>query len=134
MIIDKLISITKLLERDLEERYSAYGLTINQAELLLYFYQFENNEINATNALKELGMDKRLMSIALKALETKGYITRQPNEFDKRQKDIELSLSSLEICEDLIAIKEEVNALFETNLSNEQIQVISSIEMENYEE
>lgn len=134
MIIDKLISITKLLERDLEDRYSTYGLTINQAELLLYFYQFENNEINATNALKELGMDKRLMSIALKALETKGYITRQPNEFDKRQKDIELSLSSLEICEDLIAIKEEVNALFESNLSNEQIKVISSIEMENYED
>lgn len=130
MTIDQVMRISKVVERDLEARYAVYDLTINQVELLLYFYQFANNEINATSALKKLNIDKRLMSLALKSLEAKGYIIRHPNQKDKRQKDIELSLSALEICEDLISSKEEVNALFEEKLSEKQLEVINKIEME----
>lgn len=130
MTIDKLMKINNYIELELGERYQSYGLTINQAELLIYFYQFADNQINATNALNQLGIDKRLMSVALKTLESKEYIERHPNQVDKRQKDIELSMSALEICEDLIAIKEEVNAIFESTLEPSQIQLINDIEME----
>ncbi|WOO86800.1 MarR family winged helix-turn-helix transcriptional regulator [Mollicutes bacterium LVI A0039] len=130
MTIDKVMKISKYIETELESRYQVYDLTINQAQLLIYFYSFGANEINATNALKELSMDKRSMSLSLKALEAKGYIIRHPNSIDKRQKDIELSLNALEICEDIIASKEEVNALFEVNLTSTQLDEINKIEME----
>lgn len=130
MTIDKLIKINNYIEAELEEKYSSYGLTINQAELLIYFYQFGDNQINATSALKELGIDKRLMSLALKALEAKAYISRYPNQLDKRQKDIELSMSALEVCEDIISIKEQVNAEFEASLSSAQITMINQLELE----
>lgn len=127
MTIDKIRKINREIEQSLLMRYSMYELTINQAELLIYFYKYSSNEINATEALKQLNMDKRLMSTALKALETKEYIIRYPNSKDKRQKDIELSLSALELCEDIISIKEEVNALFEAELSLEQLNVLNCL-------
>lgn len=129
MTIDKIMKISNKLELELNERYSEYELTLNQAELLIYFYKFDQNEISATSAIEELKMDKRLMSLALKSLENKEYIIRHLNANDKRQKDIELSLSALEICEDLIAIKEEVNALFESELNEEQIKLITKLEV-----
>ncbi len=128
MTIDKLMKINNRLEAELNERYSDYELTINQAELLLYFYKFSENQISATSAIEELKMDKRLMSLALKTLESKDYIIRHPNALDKRQKDIELSLNALEICEDLVSIKGEVNAIFESELSDEQIKLINQME------
>lgn len=128
MTIDKIMKISNKLEHELNERYGEYDLTLNQAELLIYFYNFNQNEISATTAIEDLKMDKRLMSLALKSLESKEYVIRYPNENDKRQKDIELSLSALEISEDLIAIKEEVNALFEANLNEEQIKIITNLE------
>lgn len=129
MTIDKIMKISNKLELELNERYSEYELTLNQAELLIYFYKFDQNEISATSAIEDLKMDKRLMSLALKSLENKEYIIRHLNANDKRQKDIELSLSALEICEDLIAIKEEVNALFESELNEEQIKLITKLEV-----
>lgn len=129
MTIDKLMKINSKLEAELNERYSDYELTINQAELLIYFYKYNDNEISASSAITELGMDKRLMSLALKTLERKDYIIRHPNSKDKRQKDIELSLNALEICEDLVTIKEEVNALLEAKLSREQIKLINDLEV-----
>ncbi len=130
MTIDILMNVTKELETKLNERFEEYGLTVNQADLLIHFYQYGHNQINATSAIETLQIDKRLMSLALKSLEVKGYIIRHPNLMDKRQKDIEVSQAALEICEDLIAIKEEVNALFEMNLSDEQISCINSIKGE----
>lgn len=130
MTIEYILKISSILETQLNKRFNNYGLTINQADLLIYFYKYSENKINATNAIEELGIDKRLMSLGLKALESKQYIIRHPNTNDKRQKDIELSLSALEICEDLIAIKEEVNAIFEAQLSSEQINLIKAIEGE----
>lgn len=127
MTIDKLRTISQNIEANLLERYNVYDLTINQAELLIYFYKFGSNEINATEAQNELNIDKRLMSIALKTLEAKDYITRYPNSTDKRQKDIELSMNALEVCEDIIAIKEEVNAIFEAELSQAQIELINNL-------
>lgn len=127
MTIDKLRTISQNIEANLLERYNMYDLTINQAELLIYFYKFGSNEINATEAQNELNIDKRLMSIALKTLEAKDYITRYPNSTDKRQKDIELSMNALEVCEDIIAIKEEVNAIFEAELSQAQIELINNL-------
>lgn len=128
MTIDKLMKINNLLDAELNIRYSEYELTLNQAELLIYFYKSGENEISATSAIEELKMDKRLMSLALKTLEGKEYIIRHPNANDKRQKDIELSLNALEICEDLIAIKEEVNAIFEAQLTDQQIALINEME------
>lgn len=130
MTIEKIIMVANKLEAQLNERYSEYELTVNQAELLIYFYQFGQNEINAQSAIDDLGIDKRLMSLAIKSLEKKNYIIRYPNAIDKRQKDIELSNEALEICEDLILIKEEVNVIFESTLSREQIQLLNSLEME----
>lgn len=127
MTIDKLMKINNRLEAELNARYGDYELTINQAELLIYFYKYGENEISATSAIEELKMDKRLMSLALKALESKDYIIRHPNAKDKRQKDIELSLNALEICEDLIAIKDEVNAIFESELTEQQIKLIEQM-------
>lgn len=127
MTIDKLRTISQNIEANLLARYNMYDLTINQAELLIYFYKFGSNEINATEAQNELNIDKRLMSIALKTLEAKDYITRYPNSTDKRQKDIELSMNALEVCEDIIAIKEEVNAIFEAELSQAQIKLINDL-------
>lgn len=129
MTIDKLMKINNRLELELNQRYSDYELTINQAELLIYFYKYGQNEISATSAIEELKMDKRLMSLALKALETKGYIDRHPNANDKRQKDIELSLNALEICDDIIAIKDEVNAIFESELTDQQVALINQMEV-----
>ncbi len=130
MTIEKIIMIANKLESELNERYSEYDLTVNQADLLIYFYQFGQNEINAQSAISDLGIDKRLMSLAIKSLEKKNYIIRHPNAIDKRQKDIELSNEALEICEDLILIKEEVNVIFESTLDYEQIQLLNSLEME----
>lgn len=130
MTIEKIIQVANKLEAQLNERYSDYGLTVNQADLLIYFYQFGQNEISAQGAIDDLGIDKRLMSLAIKSLEKKDYIVRHPNAVDKRQKDIELSIEALEMCEDLILIKEEVNAIFEANLDFEQVQLLNSLEME----
>lgn len=130
MTIEKIIQVANKLEAQLNERYSDYGLTVNQADLLIYFYQFAQNEISAQGAIDDLGIDKRLMSLAIKSLEKKDYIVRHPNAVDKRQKDIELSIEALEMCEDLILIKEEVNAIFEANLDFEQVQLLNSLEME----
>lgn len=128
MTSDKIMKISNKIEQALNARYSEYELTLNQAELLIYFYNFDQNEISATSAIEDLKMDKRLMSLTLKSLEQKEYVIRHPNANDKRQKDIELSLSALEICDDLIAIKEEVNALFEATLSEQQIEIINNLE------
>lgn len=130
MTIEKIIQVANKLEAQLNERYSDYGLTVNQADLLIYFYQFGQNEISAQGAIDDLGIDKRLMSLAIKSLEKKDYIVRHPNAVDKRQKDIELSIEALEMCEDLILIKEEVNAIFEANLDFEQVQLLNILEME----
>ncbi len=127
MTIYKIIKLNKQIEAELSCRFENYDLTINQAQLLIYFYKYANNSINASDAIVELGMDKRLMSLALKSLEAKGYINRHPNSKDKRQKDIELSLTALEICEDLVVIEEEVNIIFETDLTENQIEVLNTI-------
>ncbi len=130
MTIRKIMKINQYIEQELYTRFDVYDLTINQAELLIYFYKYSSNSISATNAQTNLGMDKRLMSLALKSLEAKGYINRHPNEIDKRQKDIELSLSALEICEDLIAIFDEVNILFEANCTVDQIHALNTLTLE----
>ncbi|WOO88608.1 MarR family winged helix-turn-helix transcriptional regulator [Mollicutes bacterium LVI A0078] len=130
MTIEKIIQVANKLEAQLNERYSDYGLTVNQADLLIYFYQFGQNEISAQGAIDDLGIDKRLMSLAIKSLEKKDYIVRHTNAVDKRQKDIELSIEALEMCEDLILIKEEVNAIFEASLDFKQVQLLNSLEME----
>ncbi len=130
MTIDKIIKLHKDVEGRLNTRYAEYDLTINQAELLIYFYKYATNNINATDAQRDLGIDRRLMSLALKALESKGYIQRHVSEVDKRQKDIEVSAGALEMCEDLIAVKEEVNAIIEMKLDCEQIAVLKTIKLE----
>lgn len=130
MTIEKVIQLNNYIEKQLESRYNDYGLTINQVELLIYFYSFGTSSINATDALKDLKIDKRLMSLGLKSLEAKNYINRFPNSEDKRQKDIELSLSALDICEDLIAIKGEVNDIIEAQLTTEQVDEINKIKLE----
>ncbi len=127
MTIHKIIKLNKQIETELSSRFENYDLTINQAQLLIYFYKYANNSINASDATIERGMDKRLMSLALKSLEAKGYINRHPNSKDKRQKDIELSLTALEICEDLVVIEEEVNIIFESELTESQIDVLNTI-------
>lgn len=133
MIIEKLQLIGKLVNDALEIRYKEYDLTISQAELLLHFYNNESNQISAHSALLELNRDKRLMSLSLKSLEDKGYITRWPNSDDKRQKVIELTELALDICEYLLGIYEEVNTLVRLNLTEDQIAVIDNIDIEAIE-
>lgn len=128
MTIDKIQKLAKVINENLDDRYRDYGLTSKQVDLLLYFYNNQSNTISANAALEFLDRDKRLMSLSIKSLEEKGYISRTTNSVDKRQKDIELTLNALEICEDLIGIKQEVEFLFKLNLSEEQIEAISTIE------
>lgn len=112
MIIDIITDLSHKIEAELQLRYKEYNLTINQVDLLLHFYTSVSNEINATETLNVTNQDKRLLSLMLKSLETKAYINRYDNVDDKRQKNIELSMKALGICDDLIEIKNEVNELF----------------------
>ncbi len=128
MTIDKIINLYKNIEIDLVNKYSEYDLTINQANLLIYMYNYQLNQISARECAVELKLDKRLMSMALKSLEAKDYIIRHPNSIDKRQKDIELTLKAMDICEDLIAIKLEVNDIFEMKIGSQMIKQINQLD------
>lgn len=128
MTIDKILNISNHIENELSDRYNEYGLTIHQADLLLHLYKSGSDEIMASKVLNELSIDKRLLSLSLKSLEQKNYIIRHQSDTDKRQKNIELSLGAIEICEDLFAIKEEVNDMFELELSSKTLNAINEID------
>ncbi len=121
MLISNILKVSKEIERELAIRYSEYDLSVNQAQLLIHLYHAVSNEIKASDLQTELGIDKRLLSLTLKSLEAKNYIIRNTSTDDRRQKNIVLSISAIEFCEDLVAIEEEVNAIMIERLSSEQV-------------
>ncbi len=129
MLINKVLEICNYVDNQLTKHYGQYDLTINQATILLYLYNSDINQINANIIANELAIDKRTMSLSLKSLEKKNYIVRHINAVDSRQKDIELSLNGLEICEDIAIIKEEVNSIMLHKLTKQQITEIESINL-----
>lgn len=101
MFMKNLYVINKYWYIFIQSKFSRYNLTGSDYEILIYLSN--NNGVNQDNICTHFVMDKGTVAKSAARLEENGYIKRQINVKNKREKNIYLTPSGKEIA---ICIKE----------------------------
>lgn len=123
MIITKIENINQLIQTKKIALLKDFDLSIKQAEILEYIFEHKYLEIFADEFIKELDIDKRLVSKTVNRLEQLEYIIRIENANDRRVKNIYLTEKALDIMENILAIDYQLEEEYFC-YDDEQIQEI----------
>lgn len=121
MILDEIAKLNTSIENIFKMKLSDFNISIGQFKILKVIYSSDVNEISAKELTGKINQDKRLLSLNLSKLEDKGYISRSVMTNDKREKNIYLTDSSLEILEDIIGVEKEIEDSIEFSLPNKDM-------------
>lgn len=101
MFMKNLYVINKYWYTFIQNKFGRYNLTSSDYGILMYL--FNNDGVNQDNICTHFVMDKGTVAKSAARLEENGYIKRQINAKNKREKNIYLTSSGKEIA---ISIKE----------------------------
>lgn len=105
MNIHKLTKLSLLLKREFNKKLAPFNLTFNQWLILKELKT--QGPIPAKELGEAIGSDKATVSQCINLLEKKGYITRVPNEEDRRVKLIEIDPSAKIMCQEIHTLESE---------------------------
>jgi len=111
--------------RMVKDKVSAYGLTPTQFFLLIALY--EENGILITALAKKVALDKSTLTSLLDRLERDELIQRTAHPTDRRIIQIYLTPKAEVMREDLLRIYSEVNGLFLSRLTPEELKQFEEI-------
>ena len=114
---NELIAI-KLLERGVDDLASSYGSIIYN--LLSY------EEMTMKDLAEKIKRDASTVTVLVRNLEKKGYITKRENPKDTRSKLITLTKKGTDLKPIFIEISEEVNKIIWENIGKEEADTMIS--------
>lgn len=91
-LLDKLLAITELFERDMARAFEGTGLTRSRVGVL-WVLQTEGPSTQRAIAVR-LGVSARNVSALVDALEANGHVARAPHPSDRRAVNVELTPSA----------------------------------------
>lgn len=113
---------SRLLEIKVNEELHRYGLTPTQYNILDVLYRVEGITINDLKS--QIFATSGNLTVILKNLEKKGYITRRPDSMDKRKSMLSITKQGIDKLEQVMPEYERfVSQLFQqlTQEENEQL-------------
>ena len=97
------------------------GITLNEADMLMYFADHENSE---SGAAKQRAISKSLVSKAVDALVKKGLVSIEQDEADRRCKRIVIEEKGRALIDEIKALRNRFASIVMKDISKEQIEVI----------
>lgn len=114
------------LSRQLQERIRERGFTDQRMAHNAVFAHVPPEGITLAELARRAGMTKQAMSELVGDLETKGYLTRRPDDRDKRTKVIELSDRGWAAVHTALAVFEEIERDLERELGASRLKALRS--------
>ncbi len=102
-----IIRLARDLRTALDQRFATWGVTSQQAGLLIHVF---TGEISAKRLAELLGTDSAGVTRLLDRLEAKGYLARVPDGVDRRAIVVQLTDEGRELVPQLPGVFEEVAA------------------------
>jgi MarR family transcriptional regulator, transcriptional regulator for hemolysin len=84
--------------------YGKYGISHSCFSLLYRILNY-GREINQKKLLKEIPLSKQTIAADLKLLEEKGYITRQVDSRDKRNRKVQLTEKGITLIREMLPVR-----------------------------
>lgn len=101
-----------------------YELTSSQAEVLLYLFKHQKHKVNQRMIEKQLNLSNPTINGILNRLETKGFIKREIDELDARNKNIILLAKSKTISKNMKKELTDLNKRIFHNISDSDQRLV----------
>ncbi|PHR56802.1 MAG: MarR family transcriptional regulator [Robiginitomaculum sp.] len=115
-------TISRLIAQEYESRF---GLSMNQWRCMVVINN--TTSITAKEISKNTLLDKMTVSRSLRALEQRELIKLSASQIDARQRDITLTITGQDICNDVLPIAQDYEKALLGSLTESEIQALDSI-------
>ena len=121
--IGRMISlVSRNIQQELKEVVEPFGITVGEEP---YFMALMHEDgLTQEELTSRVNVDKSATARAVKSLESKGYLKREVDDGDRRNKKLYLTKRAREIYEPLVAALKNYNQMLTNGWSEEEYQTV----------
>lgn len=123
-ITKQLIFVARKMQLCIGDRLASFGITAAEEPFFMAVIHYQNSTQEELTAL--IGVDKAATTRAIRSLESKGFLTRQQDEKDRRQNRVCATVAAHEIAEAVHAELLRLNCEIMEGLSEQDQELLSA--------